>query len=512
MSKRVIRHTPLLTKLTSVPFDLYLYLNELHSSIEWDDFSVSVALPLGIGLTIITIICQGLNNYYNSINVKSNNALFDTDYYNYERIKRSLSYNEQLQQQSSHGQIVPSILWLLNGISSLIVIFGLFNTYQIITSYKNYKLLNASSKPSSPSAFKGSLNHSNSIIVKSINYLLSAIFGKPEIDEDEDESQLIDDTIDIEDEEVWQLNIWDPSKFQLHLLIGLNPVNLFIIHFINNQSNLLNYVGTLGLVSITISIMINKFTLLVKDKQILYEAMFKEYNTKFVNPKVNKVKKDVVIDACRGPYYGDDVLTKYADTKSRIFITHDINGNEIDNKSDTSIEELPTSHYGDPQYSRVSSRVSSRRHSLYEDADSNDTVRWYNNSSTPYQPGHSRVIQTPTYNRSSSVIRSSLNTHNKENRVPPPPPNLSYIRSPTKLSPTKEPLSYRSFSRSPSRSPTRDPISFRSPSRSPTRIRSPSPTKGRNPNLSYTSSPIRGGTTYVKNVPPQSPTHHPGWR
>ncbi|KAK6465649.1 hypothetical protein DFJ63DRAFT_27718 [Scheffersomyces coipomensis] len=517
MSKKMIRHTPLLTKVSTLPFDLYLYFNEIHSSIEWDDLTLSVALPIGTLLTMTTIMAQVLNNYYNSINVKSNNALFDTDYYNYERIKRSLSYNEQLQQQQQQlqGAIIPSVLWLINGLSTLIVAFSLFNAFQVFTSYKNYKLLYATSQPSTPSSFKGSLNESNSFIIKGINYLLSFIFGKHEIDEDEDDSHIIDDTVD-EDEEVWQLNVWDPSHFQLHMAIPLNPINLFVIYnFSNYTSNLLYFISLLILISTSFYFFIHKFLLLVQDKQILYQSMFKEYNVKFINPNLNKVKKDVVIDATRGPFYGDEVLTKYTDTKSKVFITHDVKGKEIRHtNSGNDIDN--NGHYGDPQYSRrrtnnpIGDFLTRRQYQFFNDEDEDESedssVRWYT-SSTPYQNNRLKSVNTPIYNRSPSPVRSVVG--NKENR----PPNSSYIRSPTKLSPTKEPLSFRS----PARPPVREPPSFRSPSRSPSRlspVRSTSPIRDRQIYGPGSSSPIRNSSVHyspVRSIPPPQSPHQSRW-
>ncbi|ODV78147.1 uncharacterized protein CANTADRAFT_54042, partial [Suhomyces tanzawaensis NRRL Y-17324] len=327
-SRRIVRKQPLLSKIKSFPLDFLLYLNEIRLSIEWDDYTGSLAFPIGTGLSITTLIIKSILSYYESIDSKSRNILFDSDHLEYQRIKSSF-LSKRIQQATQYEEVplTTSILWLLNIAGSLIQVIMLMNTYSIITKKKNYGLLYCQTKPKSASVIKSSIE-SISYVTQAFKYILSYLFSKDDasditVEMDDDHKQ---------DDEIWQLNVWDPSKFSLYVFIGLNPINSLIIHNFNPASSSLLYTIMLSLsVSLTIYFFIDNFYDLLNDKQILYQEMFNEYNNKFVKPKTSILKKDVLIDATLGPF-DSSILTDirpYAFNKLKLWVTHDLKGNQV---------------------------------------------------------------------------------------------------------------------------------------------------------------------------------------
>ncbi|KAK6455017.1 uncharacterized protein RJT20DRAFT_54201 [Scheffersomyces xylosifermentans] len=332
-SHRRIRKQPFLSKLKSLPFDFFLYVNEIRLSIEWDEYIWTIALPLGAILTTTAFIIQAVLQYYNSINSKSSNALFSSDYYAYERLKSSLSSSTKRKVYIPTKEEVPittTFIWLLNSISTIILIASILNTIRIFTAKRTYSLIYCKKKPSSSSVIKTSLR-SISVLSQWLYLLKGRLLeetpGPEETLHDETEENIKND------DEIWQLNVWDPSKFSIYVFITLNPVNLFIAYLTNVSTTASVSSGILLVIAISVMVyfIISKFLDLVNDKQILYQEMFQEYNDKFVKPKTNILKKDALIDATHGPYLSSVLVDErpYVFNKSRLFVTHDLKGNQV---------------------------------------------------------------------------------------------------------------------------------------------------------------------------------------
>ena len=87
MSRKHIRKQSLVSQIQSFPFDLYLYLHELHASIDWDQYNYIIAFTLGDNFHHDFSIIQSILNYYHYINKRSQNILFDSNYIQYENLK-----------------------------------------------------------------------------------------------------------------------------------------------------------------------------------------------------------------------------------------------------------------------------------------------------------------------------------------------------------------------------------------------------------------------------------------
>ncbi|KAI5955273.1 NUR1 [Candida jiufengensis] len=496
-SKRLVRKQSLISKVQSFPFDTYLYLNEIRLSIDWDEYAVSLGLPLGISICSLSVVIQSILTYYNSINKRSKNSLFNSNYYQYENLKNSINSKKQIHDYEINTSTTNTIMWSLNGLQSLIAILSLVNVVLIYTGRRNYQLLYCKNKPHYKSAVHPASQES---IFYMALYFIVNFFSKDEEDGEDGSENFHDNTEDIGEGESWQLRVWEPSKFSLYVYIALNPVNNYIIHYYTSEISSLSMIILIMLVTALNYKLIEGFLNLLQDKKILFQETFSEFNNKFVLPKTNILKKDAVVDATMGPLYSSVLVNDkpYTFTRSKAFTTHDSKGKPTTEYIDSTIAEEPENGETDNLYfprsqqpSRVPSRAASRRGSVYEYPQAQHYIappinyqNDYNNSyysSTPYQnqlpigrmqsPGSARFTRTPTYSNNVSYNRSPSPTHRS---------NITMRLSPQRLSPKKPNLDYpkKEGITSSHHSPiTRTPQLYRSPSpqRTPVFYRSPSP-------------------------------------
>lgn len=481
-SKRLIRKQSLISKLQSFPFDFYLYLNELRLSIDWDEYAISIGLPTGIGICSLSFIIQSILSYYNSINKRSKNVLFNSNYYQYENLKSVVNSRRQLHDYEINTSTTNTMMWILNGFQSLIILISILNLFLIFTSKRDYQLLYHKIKPKYKSAVHPANRESYLYLLL---YHVVEFFSKDDENEDEDYDAVDDDTNSIEDGESWQLRVWQPSKFSLYLYVALNPINNVIIGNFTLQFSSLSIIGLLVLVSYSNYKIIDHFLGLIQDKQIIYQETFKEFNNKFVKPKTNILKKDAMVDATLGPLYSSVLVNHqpYTFTKLKVFTTHDSKGKEV--------KEFVEGEHGGPGYqdemyrhvsrsqSRPISRLSSRQSSIYDQAEIQTLPPFAFRrgheyaSSTPYQgqqhssfsrmqqsPSPSRYSNNASYNRSPSPTRSALNHRLSPQRLSPGKPDLAHPRRDSVGNSSLH--SSPSFHRSPS--PHRSSVFYRSPS------------------------------------------------
>lgn len=357
MRKPFVRKTPLSEKIRSYPYDLLLWINEAQLSIEWDQNCHLVALPLGSALTGAYIVLTRVSNYYAEVYEKRENRLFQTDYDNYELIKkRALGASNEatvLSRLPTGPKASNYVFWTVR--ASLLVLFAasLFNAVNVFFfSFREYLLLNSSTAekpPKSPSVVQVSLSNSNDEALLDRVYKYFYNHTKEAKDQSDSDESFYDETlateINLVEKSIWQLNVWNPSKFPLFIAATFSPISLLFVKILSNELS----VWKLLLVVLTVNsalyfVVVERFLVLLNDKQLLYQEMFLEYNNKFVKPKTSILKKDVEIDATYGPDVPAKFLVK-ADTKAhlgnsklKVFITHDINGkpfNSITLKSES---------------------------------------------------------------------------------------------------------------------------------------------------------------------------------
>lgn len=360
-SRPFVRKESLWSRLQTYPFDFFLYVNETVSSTPWDDYAETVGIPAGYSLSALYIIMMKIGGYYRSSNRRRANPLFQTNQFDYERIKsRAADTRSSSLTLSYYSGILQH---LLSGLTVVLFVFSIVNAAYLLTSHKNYTLLfsNIDSKPKTSSAHKITLTNDDtgSTWNKIVKMLYSRASRKhprstPATstasngeEDDDSEVQYSDsdfdettmDEINLIEKEIWELSVWTPSKFRLSVGATFSPLLLTIVYLLVDDLPTWKLLFIGACVSGSLHFLMLKFLCLIQDKQILYQEMFEEYNSKFVKPKMSVLKKDVNIDATFGPD-APSVLTVKTDQKGhlvtaklKVFITHDIEGKAYNNLS-----------------------------------------------------------------------------------------------------------------------------------------------------------------------------------
>ena len=140
--------------------------------------------------------------------------------------------NTSIDEETMETPLTTSILWAMNGANTLIFIICLINSIKLFTSKRSYGLLYCKTKPRSKNVFKSSLENI-SFIVELLAFVLK-FFQNDDDEENEGNTTYEGDTTSevVGDNEVWHLNVWNPSKFALYLFIGLNPINIYLVYYL----------------------------------------------------------------------------------------------------------------------------------------------------------------------------------------------------------------------------------------------------------------------------------------
>ncbi|KAG7191979.1 Nuclear rim protein 1 [Scheffersomyces spartinae] len=321
----------------------------------WDDLSLVLALPVGGLLNLISMMIVLTVHNYKQVLGQTHNVLFQTDYRNYEQLKKQVLQNSfraagpkpyispSNSRSSSSTSGTDSIISFLTKVNIAIIAFSLWNVYYLAVSSRFYNLMYTDREPHTPSVKRFTLIDNYSLGQMLWDTIKSKVFGKKPSTKPKDVDDRDRDN-DVIYKDIWQLQVWQPSKFNLYLLMSLNPlVNL--INILLTELSFVKLLVTNLAVTGSMYYLISKFLVLLQDKQILYQEMFQEYQTKYVVPRTTTLKKDVLIDATTGPYYST-VLTDvvpFLSNKLRVFTTHDIEGKEVNNYHELKPRDPPTS-------------------------------------------------------------------------------------------------------------------------------------------------------------------------
>lgn len=290
--KRIVRKQSLVSKLKSYPLDLLLALNEQRELIDWDSHSETIALPLGL---ILTVVYFFIRLWQDNTTVENKQKYFDYD--KQQLLKGSKYFNK------ADGSILPSLFFTLQ---FAIVSINVLNTLLFLLKTKRYSIFNKASISHTSSAKKVSRGGSSKSLLNLIPFWKS-FSVEPEI------------------ESYWELNIWNPSKFSTYLFVSFPPFNILFLYLSQSSFKNLLFLSSTSLV--LYFVIIRGYMILIEDKQVLFQETFDEYQRKFVNPKLSVAKREVAIDATHGPFY-NSVEYYSPGRREKVFKTHDHKGRE----------------------------------------------------------------------------------------------------------------------------------------------------------------------------------------
>ncbi|KAJ7632629.1 hypothetical protein FB45DRAFT_912982 [Roridomyces roridus] len=93
---------------------------------------------------------------------------------------------------------------------------------------------------------------------------------------------------------VQQLEVWTPGELEMTLFNVYSPVHAFL-WMATGSSNWILMILIMGLVGVQANAMTLSYKALLKDKEIIAAEVFNEYNSGFVYPRINPVRKDVAV-------------------------------------------------------------------------------------------------------------------------------------------------------------------------------------------------------------------------
>ncbi|KAH8833620.1 hypothetical protein DL96DRAFT_1703270 [Flagelloscypha sp. PMI_526] len=93
---------------------------------------------------------------------------------------------------------------------------------------------------------------------------------------------------------IQQLEVWTPGEFETTLFCVYSPAHC-LMWMATNSSNWMMMFIVMGVVGVQIHTVSLSFRALLKDKEIIASQVMNEYNYKFVNPRVNPIRKDASV-------------------------------------------------------------------------------------------------------------------------------------------------------------------------------------------------------------------------
>ncbi|KAJ7219283.1 hypothetical protein GGX14DRAFT_591218 [Mycena pura] len=93
---------------------------------------------------------------------------------------------------------------------------------------------------------------------------------------------------------VQQLDLWTPGEFEMMLFNIYSPAHVFL-WMATGSSNWMLMLLIMGLVGAQANLITHSYKTLLKDKEIISAEVFNEYNSGFVYPRINPVRKDVAV-------------------------------------------------------------------------------------------------------------------------------------------------------------------------------------------------------------------------
>ncbi|KAA1069555.1 hypothetical protein PGT21_028050 [Puccinia graminis f. sp. tritici] len=237
------------------PADKWMEIQEYFELMDWDELGYTFALGLN-GVHLLIRFLSGL-----------------------ESMRRSHMGNQQLNKSWFSFGFVEA----MTVCSFLMCMYSCYNTYMFFTARRAYQLHHREDMVNSPNvtlvqsptAPQEEPPSWREVTLSLLRRFLSSCIGWP----NSEINQLPKPT------QVYQLNISQIDPVKLKVFIVYPPPQAFLIHFANFSESCLHWVLLMTVLIYQNYFMVNHFSQLVKDKEIIQAEVMHEYNTKFVYPK-----------------------------------------------------------------------------------------------------------------------------------------------------------------------------------------------------------------------------------
>ncbi|KAJ1996215.1 hypothetical protein GGI25_002205 [Coemansia spiralis] len=267
--------------LREAPRDWFLSLAEDYELIDWNKISEATSWPCALALNALFVLVSAARQF--SARGSDLDAIVDADRrYRGDKIGHSGDWNDT--NGSRYGTDQESI-WtsFLLFLQSLLLLVSIGNAWLLYSARRTYQLRpkDSTSIPSTPNCRRVALGTRRPQWARSLWGRLVWMLWKW--------VARVDDQIQ---GEVWELSLWTPSTFSRNLFCWYSPVQLLVMSFMDG-SNWYYILPLAAAVAVQCSFVVREYSVLVKDKQILFGEVYNEYNDKFVHPRVFPSTRDV---------------------------------------------------------------------------------------------------------------------------------------------------------------------------------------------------------------------------
>ncbi|CAN6660610.1 hypothetical protein TRVA0_032S01288 [Trichomonascus vanleenenianus] len=265
--QRRIRKQPLLKRIQTAPFDLWLSLSESFELVNWDEKSTTVAVPAGAVCSGLLLLCRIYSSLSQDDNAVIANSLFRS------QPKASDVFSAPKRR--------PFLTVLFSTLSLCLVVLCVLNTTMCYNKKRTYRLMGRSidNAPNTPSAHK--VTYEDPSKLQTVGSPLRRM------------TMLWTDTKKTEsvNEQVWELTVWDPPRFNLYFGCAFSP--LHCLYILYGPLGLFQIVFIAALTASLLGIS-HVFLTLIKDRSILHSEVLGEYNKKVVQPTYAS-RRDVAV-------------------------------------------------------------------------------------------------------------------------------------------------------------------------------------------------------------------------
>ena len=317
--------------ITMSPSDLQLIFYEQIESIDWDSKAINVARPLGIGSTITFYLLRLIQdnvvkpNYYK---IRSNQNTFDLS--KSETLKK-LKYLKHYSSSTISVEMrqydwFKAIDTAINCMLYLLLIINIRISYvYVYKQYKLYSIFGMKPTKQSPNLTKKSLDDLSKSYYRDISKKNIWSMIKYFIFEKANGDML---NRELNDKYFYTLNKWNPTKFVSQLFVFFNPMIIGFL-WLTDVSFVTILIVILSWTILDV-VILQRYEIKLIDESIISAATINDMNKKIINPNVNKIFQNVMVDATDRKH----TLVKFEPTivHNPIFETHSLNGDLIREK------------------------------------------------------------------------------------------------------------------------------------------------------------------------------------
>jgi len=329
--------------MTISPSDIQLILYEQIESINWDAKAIEIAKPLGIGATIMFYILRLLQdnvvrpNYYkeyrnrNAFDLSKSQTLKEMPYLDQYVSSKICVERKQYTWYSTIDTSINCMLFVL-----ILIDVKISFTY-LFQQFRTYSIFNNEPSKNSPNLTKCSLDDLSKSYYKDMSrkniwsMLKYFIFEKTN-------GEVLDH--ELSGKHFYTLNKWKPTKFTTQLFVYFNPTTIGFL-WISDVSFRTFSIVVLNWIILNF-VIVKRYEVKLVDESIILSATIDDMQKKIIEPTVNKIFQNVMIDATNHklPYAKFEPSIIH----NPIFETHSLNGDLIRekyNKLTFEFEDVP---------------------------------------------------------------------------------------------------------------------------------------------------------------------------